>query len=142
MRNNWLQIEWCGVYLTQPLFICFALSCVSFPVSILIISFVHCIHEICFAHIFSYLNISRNKKYIRNLQITCFKMVHNLFTSWEFDIFRPFKKAYTLPKGPVKLMQRVKIAHSFLHSMSNMFHFIILILLILRLSQPPKVFPR
>ena len=29
-------------------------------------------------------------------------------------------------KGPVKLMQRVKIAHSFLQSMSNQFHFIIL----------------
>ena len=29
-------------------------------------------------------------------------------------------------KGPVKLIQRVKIAHSFLQSVSNMFHFIIL----------------
>ena len=29
-------------------------------------------------------------------------------------------------KGPVKLIQRVKIAHSFLQSVSNLFHFIIL----------------
>ena len=29
-------------------------------------------------------------------------------------------------KGPVKLMQRVKIAHSLLRSESNQFHFIIL----------------
>ena len=29
-------------------------------------------------------------------------------------------------KGPVKLMQLVKIAHSFLQSVSNLFHFIIL----------------
>ena len=29
-------------------------------------------------------------------------------------------------KGPVKLIQRVKIAHSFLRSVSNQFHFIIL----------------
>ena len=31
-------------------------------------------------------------------------------------------------KGPVKLMQRMKIAHSFLQSESNLFHFIILTL--------------
>ena len=31
-----------------------------------------------------------------------------------------------LTKGPVKLMQRVKIAHLFLQSVSNQFHFIIL----------------
>ena len=31
-------------------------------------------------------------------------------------------------KGLVKLMQRVKIAHSFLQSVSNLFHFIILTL--------------
>ena len=30
------------------------------------------------------------------------------------------------PKGPVKLIQRVKIAHSFLHVMSKLFHSIIL----------------
>ena len=29
-------------------------------------------------------------------------------------------------KGPVELFQRVKIAHSFLQSVSNLFHFIIL----------------
>ena len=29
-------------------------------------------------------------------------------------------------EGPVKLIQRVKIAHSFLQSVSNQFHFIIL----------------
>ena len=29
-------------------------------------------------------------------------------------------------KGPLKLMQRVKIAHSFLQSVLNLFHFIIL----------------
>ena len=29
-------------------------------------------------------------------------------------------------KGPVKLIKRVKIAHSFLQSVSNQFHFIIL----------------
>ena len=29
-------------------------------------------------------------------------------------------------KGPVKLIQRVKIANSFLHFVSNLFHFIIL----------------
>ena len=29
-------------------------------------------------------------------------------------------------EGPVKLVQRVKIAHSFLQSVSNLFHFIIL----------------
>ena len=29
-------------------------------------------------------------------------------------------------KEPVKLIHRVKIAHSFLHSVSNLFHFIIL----------------
>ena len=32
----------------------------------------------------------------------------------------------TSHKGPVKLIQRVKIAHSFLQSVSNLFHFIIL----------------
>ena len=32
-------------------------------------------------------------------------------------------------KGPVKLMKRVKIAHSFFQSVSNLFHFIILSLL-------------
>ena len=31
-----------------------------------------------------------------------------------------------LPIGPVKLMKRVKIAHSFLQSVSNQFHFNIL----------------
>ena len=31
-------------------------------------------------------------------------------------------------KGPVKLFHRVKIAHSFLQSVSNLFHFIIFIL--------------
>ena len=30
------------------------------------------------------------------------------------------------PKGHVKLIQQVKIAHSFLQSVSNLFHFIIL----------------
>ena len=35
-------------------------------------------------------------------------------------------KEMTKSKGPVKLMQRVKIAHSFLQSVSNLFHFIIL----------------
>ena len=34
------------------------------------------------------LNISRNKFYIRNLQITCFKMMYNMFMFYEFDIFR------------------------------------------------------
>ena len=34
-------------------------------------------------------------------------------------------------KGHVKLMQRVKIAHSFLHSVSNQFHIIILSLPVL-----------
>ena len=33
-------------------------------------------------------------------------------------------------KGPMKLMQWVKLAHSFLQSVSNLFHFIILSLLI------------
>ena len=33
-----------------------------------------------------------------------------------------------IAKGTVKLMQRVKIAHSFLQFVSNLFHFIILIL--------------
>ena len=28
------------------------------------------------------------------------------------------------PKGPVKLIKRVKIAHSFLHTVSNQFHVI------------------
>ena len=39
------------------------------------------------------------------------------------------KKIITLSlpcKGPVKLIKRVKIAHSFLQSVSNQFHFIIL----------------
>ena len=31
-----------------------------------------------------------------------------------------------LKKGPVKLMQRVKIANSFLQSVSKQFHFVIL----------------
>ena len=34
--------------------------------------------------------------------------------------------AYRILRGPVKLIQRVKIAHSFLQSLSNLFHFIIL----------------
>ena len=31
-----------------------------------------------------------------------------------------------IPKGPVKLMQPVKISHSVLQSVSNTFHFVIL----------------
>ena len=34
------------------------------------------------------LNISRNKLYIRNLQITVFKVIYNMFMFYEFDIFR------------------------------------------------------
>ena len=37
------------------------------------------------------------------------------------DFIQPYSN-----KGPVKLIQRVKIAHSFLQSVSNQFHFIIL----------------
>ena len=36
------------------------------------------------------------------------------------------RESPTIYKGPVKLMQRVKIAHSVLLSVSNLFHFIIL----------------
>ena len=35
-------------------------------------------------------------------------------------------KSIKLEKGPVKLMQRVKIAHSFVQSLSDQFHVIIL----------------
>ena len=38
------------------------------------------------------LNISRNKLYIWNLQITCFKMIYNMFIFWEFEIFSNFRK--------------------------------------------------
>ena len=38
------------------------------------------------------LNISRNKLYIWNLQITCFKMIYNMFIFWEFEIFSNFQK--------------------------------------------------
>ena len=42
-------------------------------------------------------------------------------------IFYFFSTNYkNLSKGPVKLIQRMKIAHSFLESVSNLFHFIIL----------------
>ena len=36
------------------------------------------------------------------------------------------KESEKLHKGPVKLMQQVKITHSFLQSVSNLSHFIIL----------------
>ena len=38
------------------------------------------------------LNISRNKLYIWNLQITCFKMIHDMFVFQEFEIFSNFQK--------------------------------------------------
>ena len=38
----------------------------------------------------------------------------------------PDEKLLPVEKGPVKLMQRVKIAHSFLQSVSNQFRVIIL----------------
>ena len=40
-----------------------------------------------------------------------------------------FPKHFTCNKGPVKLIKRVKIAHSFLQSVSDQFHVIILSLL-------------
>ena len=55
--------------------------------------------------------------------------------SWGIPEFRktlngfpgiPVKIYKILGKGPVKLIQRVKIAQSFLQSVSNLFHFIIL----------------
>ena len=45
------------------------------------------------------------------------------------EILKALETSHVLPydqKEPVKLMQRVKIAHSFLQSVSNQFHFIIL----------------
>ena len=41
-------------------------------------------------------------------------------------------------KGPVRLMQRVKIAHSFLQSVSNQFHVIILSFSSVVLQMPVK----
>ena len=38
------------------------------------------------------LNFSRNKLYIWNLQITRFKMIHNMFVFYEFEIFLNFRK--------------------------------------------------
>ena len=35
-----------------------------------------------------------------------------------------YRKSWLFGKGPVKLMQQVKMAHSFLQSVSNLFHFI------------------
>ena len=38
--------------------------------------------------------------------------LNNLFEKWQF-----------VPKGPVKLIQQIKTAHSFLQLVSNLFHF-------------------
>ena len=48
---------------------------------------------------------------------------------FKFDILF-YIDIFSVPfgKGPVKLIQQVKIAHSFLQSVSNQFHFIILYL--------------
>ena len=50
------------------------------------------------------LNISRNKLYIRNLQITCFETIYDMFTFYEFDIFRT-------PENGLNLNNFAKIAH-------------------------------
>ena len=47
-------------------------------------------------------------------------------------------------KGPVKLIQGVKITNSFVQSLSNLFHFIVLTLQLPKggwSSRPPKGFP-
>ena len=48
-----------------------------------------------------------------------------------FDIAKPGQSECTYYKGPVKLIKRVKTAHSFLQSVSEQFHVIILSLPIL-----------
>ena len=49
---------------------------------------------------------------------------------------------YNFENGPVKLIQRVKIAHSFLQFVSNLFHFIILSLSIQFYIRLSKNFPK
>ena len=38
------------------------------------------------------LNISQNKLYIWNIQITHFKMIHDMFVFYDFEIFSNFQK--------------------------------------------------
>ena len=45
------------------------------------------------AFIFANLNISRNKLYTWNLQITHFKMIYDMFVFQEFEIFRTSKNS-------------------------------------------------
>ena len=52
---------------------------------------------------------------------SCAKLIHAAFSSVFIIIFCLFGTI-----GPVQLIQWVKIAHSFLQSVSNLFHFIIL----------------
>ena len=49
-------------------------------------------------------------------------------TEEETDLVRRKVFWWFIHKGPVKLIKQVKIAHSILQSVSNQFHFIILIL--------------
>ena len=52
--------------------------------------------------------------------IRCFPTRLRRITTLSNNLYQEFTK------GPVKLMQRVKAAHSIFQSVSNMFHFIIL----------------
>ena len=53
-------------------------------------------------------------------------LIHKGYSILAVTNYRPISVLPILSKGPVKLIQRVKIAHSFLRSVSNLFHFIIL----------------
>ena len=53
-------------------------------------------------------------------------LIHKGYSRLAVTNYRPISVLPIVSKGPVKLIQRVKIAHSFLRSVSNLFHFIIL----------------
>ena len=63
------------------------------------------------------------KKYFLIATLFTFKVIHGVTTDWENKFVLRNNFIY---KGPVKLIKQVKIAHSFLQSVSNQFHDIIL----------------